>query len=426
VIDVPRPASSESEVPAAGASRHRPAWSLVAGVELRRRLRNRSAVVTAFVGPLALATVFGVLLSGTSSFHVTIGIVDHDGSEISAGWVDALTDADTGGDADDPDDDPVTFVRIETEQSTSSTADPLAATRTAVDDGDVDAAIVVPAGFGAAVTSGGATGFDVVRDPGGQVSGAIAEAVARQFASGLGSRRLAAATAGTLGAAVDAEALAAFVDSVDTAIASEAPGGRSIDAASFYGVAMSIMFLFFTVSFAARSIVAERQSGVLPRMLASSASPSSIVTGKVVAVSVLGLAGFATVWGVTSIAFGAPWGAPVAVVATMVATVLAIAGVATFVCGLARTEQQADGYTAVVAFLLALLGGNFVGPGQAPAALRRLASFTPNGQAIDAFTRIAVDSAGIGDVTRQLALLLGFAAVFGSIGLVRVGRVMTP
>ena len=91
-----------------------------------------------------------------------------------------------------------------------------------------------------------------------------------------------------------------------------------------------------------------------------------------------------------------------------------------------RTEQQADGYTAVVAFLLALLGGNFVGPGQAPAALRRLASFTPNGQAIDAFTRIAVDSAGIGDVARQLALLLGFAAVFGSIGLVRVGRVMTP
>ncbi|MFN8020332.1 MAG: ABC transporter permease [Acidimicrobiales bacterium] len=399
-------------------SRSRPAWLLVAGVELRRRLRNRSAVVTAFVGPLALAMVFGVLLSGTSSFHVTIGVADTDDSPITRAFVDGLVTADTGGDAADRADDPVTFERLD-----PGTSD---AARRAVDDGDLDAAIVLPAGFGEAIGSGGSTGIDVVRDPAGQVSGAIAEAVAEQFASGLGARRLAAATAGTLGATVDAGTLATFVDSVDTAIATEAPGGRTVDAASFYGVAMSIMFLFFTVSFAARSIVAERQSGVLPRMLASSASPSAIVSGKVVAVSVLGLAGFATVWGVTSLVFGAPWGAPVAVVVTMCVTVLAIAGVATFVCGLARTEEQADGYTAVVAFLLALLGGNFVGPGQAPAALRHLASFTPNGQAIDAFTRIAVDGAAVGDVSRQLLLLVGFAVVFGSIGLVRVSRVMTP
>ena len=36
-----------------------------------------------------------------------------------------------------------------------------------------------------------------------------------------------------------------------------------------------------------------------------------------------------------------------------------------------RTEEQADGYTSAVAFALALLGGNFVGPGQAPEALQR-------------------------------------------------------
>jgi ABC-2 type transport system permease protein len=187
---------------------------------------------------------------------------------------------------------------------------------------------------------------------------------------------------------------------------------------------MSIMFLFFTVSFAARSIVAERANGVVPRMLASSAAPSAIVGGKVLAVSVLGLSGFLTVWAVTELVFGAPWGSPIAVVVTMTATVAAIAGVATFVCGLARTEQQADGYTSMAAFVLALVGGNFVGPGQAPAALRSIARFTPNGQSLDAFTRIAVDGEGVAGVLGQIAALLAFGIVFGAIGLVRMGQVI--
>lgn len=391
-----------------------PSWLLVAQTELRRRLRNRSAIVTAFVGPVALAAVFGILLSGTSSIDVTIGVADDDASAITADFAESLVGADTGGDPDDPGDDPVTFVAIDGADAVQ-----------AVDDGEVDAAIVIPTGFGAAITSGGGGELSVIRDPAGRISGAIAEAVAREFTIALSSRRLAAATAGSLGAEVDPAALEAFVDSTTTAIAQEEPGGGTIDAAGFYGVGMSIMFLFFTVSFAARSIVSERHNGVVPRMLASSAAPWEVATGKVVAVSALGLAGFLTVWGVTALLFGSSWGSPVAVVALMVCTVLAVAGVATFVCGLARTEPQADGYTSMVAFALALLGGNFVGPGQAPAALRRVASFTPNGQAIDAFSRVAVDEAGIADVLPQMAALLAFAVVLGSVGLARVTRVMT-
>lgn len=391
-----------------------PAWLLVARTELRRRLRNRSAIVTAFVGPVALATVFGVLLSDTSSIDVTIAVADDDAGAITAEFTGSLVGADTGGDPDDRSDDPVTFVAIDSADAVR-----------AVDDGEVDAAIVIPAGFGASIASGGGGELSVVRDPAGRISGAIAEAVAEEFTIALSSRRLAAATAGSLGVAVDPAVLDTFVDSTTTAIAREEPGGGTIDAAGFYGVGMSIMFLFFTVSFAARSIVAERHNGVVPRMLASSAAPWEVATGKVAAVSTLGLAGFATVWAVTALLFGSSWGSPAAVVALMVCTVLAVAGVSTFVCGLARTEPQADGYTSMVAFALALLGGNFVGPGQAPAALRRIASFTPNGQAIDAFSRVAVDDAGLADVLPQMAALLTFAVVLGSVGLARVTRVMT-
>lgn len=387
-----------------------PAWLLVAQVELRRRIRNRSAVITAFIGPLALAGVFGVLLGGTSSLSITIGVADADASAVTAEFVAGLLST---AEADAP----VTFVAL------APTSD-LDAVRRAVDSDEVNAAIMIPAGFGDAIAGGGGAELAVVRDPDGEVSGEIAASVARQFAAGLESRVLAAATASALGATVTPTDLAGFVDSTETALTQVGPGGALLDPAMYFGVAMSILFLFFTASYAARSIVAERASGVLPRMLASSASAASIVTGKVVAVALLGFSGFITVWAATELLFGAPWGSPLAVVIAMVATVFAIAGVATFVCGLARTEAQADGYTSMVAFVLALLGGNFVGPGQAPATLRSIARFTPNGQALDAFTRIAVDGDGVMDIARQLTILHAIGVVFGALGIALVGRVI--
>lgn len=380
------------------------AMLLVAAVDLKRRLRNRSALFTAILGPLAMAVVFGVLLGGTDSISLKIGIVDLDRSEISRPFVDGLLRADA--------DSPVTFV-VELE----------ATVRDAVDDGDLGAAIVVPAGFGAAVTSGDAATLTVLRDPSREISAGVSASIAEQYLAGLGSRRLAAVTAIALGGPPPtATELAELRDSVVAAVVDEHPGGAEIDAAAYYGVSMSVLFLFFTVAFAARSLIVERRTGLVPRVLAASTPAWSIVLGKVLAVCILGMAGFATVWLTTRVLFGADWGDPLAVLVTMAATTIAVGGVAVFVCGLARTEQQADGWTSMVAFALALLGGNFVGPGQAPDALQRLAVFTPNGQSLDAFTALAVDRAGIGGIAGHLAVLIAIASVFGAVGLTLLGR----
>ncbi|HEX9993177.1 MAG TPA: hypothetical protein VGB14_09650, partial [Acidimicrobiales bacterium] len=65
---------------------------LVAGLDLRRRARDRSFLVAAVLGPLALAviisTAFGDLRDGVDA---TIAVVDEDGSPAAAGFVEALT-----------------------------------------------------------------------------------------------------------------------------------------------------------------------------------------------------------------------------------------------------------------------------------------------------------------------------------------------
>lgn len=382
---------------------------LVAGAEMRRRIRNRSALFTAFVGPLVLAVVFGLLLGGTDSAAFTVGVVDLDRSEVTAGFTTGLVAA-----GEEPDQ-PLAVELLADEQ----------AARDALDVGDVDAVLVLPAGLGDAVMNGQGGDLTVLRDPAQPIAGEIARSIASRFAGGVSTRTLAAATIVGLGAPLpDSTALAGLDESIDR-ITDRAAGGTPLDGTAYFGVSMSILFLFFTVSFVASSIAAERANGVLDRMLATDAAPWAIVAGKVLAVCGLGLAGFATVWGVTSLAFGATWGNPLAVVLTMVATVLAVGGVAMFVSGFARTPAQAEAYTSMVAFALALLGGNFIGPGTAPDLLERLSLFTPNGQSLQAFTAIAVDDATVGGVLGRLAVLVAFGLVFGGIGMLRARRAVT-
>lgn len=77
-----------------------------------------------------------------------------------------------------------------------------------------------------------------------------------------------------------------------------------------------------------------------------------------------------------------------------------------------------------VAFALALLGGNFLGPGAAPELLARLALLTPNGWALRGFTDVAVDAATTGELVRTLAVLTATGVGFGGVGVARMHRVV--
>jgi len=376
---------------------------VVAGADLRRRLRNRSALVVAFLGPLSLGVVFSVLVGGASGSTFEIGVVDLDGSAASSDLVASLVAANA-------EQDQVRFTPVEGDDRERSA-------RRQVVDGDLGAAIVLGPGL---------ADIGVLRDPEQPVTGQVAESVAQSIASGYERVGLAVATTATLGVTPSEEVVAAATGAPPSlALADQPVGGRELSPGAFYGASMAVLFLFFTVGFAARSVLMERQTGTLARQLATPATPGAILAGKTLSVAVLGSAGFVTVWLVTSVLFGSPWGSPVAVLALMAATVLAVAGVATFVASLARSERQADAATTVTAFVLALLGGNFVGP-NLPPLLRRLSVLTPNGWALRSFTALNTDAAGLREILTALAVLTGMGVVFGAVGVVRVRRVMLP
>ncbi len=381
---------------------------LVTTTDLRRRIRNRSALVMAVVGPLAMAIVFSVLAGGTSTATFEIGVVDADGSPLSSGIVASLLDpAATVGEEREV----VTFVSVEDEASA----------RTRTDDGDLDAALVIGAGDGTRPT------LTVLRSPDRAVSGEVAAAIGSSIAARFDLVALVAAGAADRGVAPTPALLDAASRSEPVLQLTEIPvGARQVDVGAYFGASMSVLFLFFTVGFAAASLLRERRDGTLDRVLSTPTAPWAVLVGKTASVAILGFGGFVVVWLATTLLFGAPWGDPLGVVVLIATTVAAIAGVSLFVSSFARTEQQAQTSTATITFVFALLGGNFVGPGQGPALLRTLSLFTPNGWALRGFTDLSADAVGPAGIALDVAVLVAIGALFGAMGLFRLHRVVAP
>ncbi len=344
----------------------------IARAELLRRIRSRSAVITAIVAPLALAIVFGLMFDTSSAPSFTIGIVDEGGTEASAQIAVALVDSsDEAGS--------VTFVSVD-DRSLASVQ---------VDEGDIGSAVVI----------GDSLNLTVLTTPASPLSAQVGESVAASIATRID-------TGG-----------GSPVQLVDVPV-----GGRELSAPAYFGASMSILLLFFATGMAAQSILEDKENRTLDRILAGPTTAWAVLIGKVLAVAAMAVLGFVVVWLVTSVIFGAQWGSPFAVLVLIVFTVVALAGVATFIGGFAKTAQQATTMTAVVTFALSLLGGNFTGPADTPAPLRAVRRLTPNGRALEAFTEVSTDAGSIGSISWSLVTLLLFGVVFGAIGLMRIER----
>jgi len=79
---------------------------VIAGNDLRRRMRDRTFYIQGIVAPLAMATIIGLAFGGGFSFKATIGVADGDGSDMSRALVEQLVAATEKGS-------PVTFKRID-------------------------------------------------------------------------------------------------------------------------------------------------------------------------------------------------------------------------------------------------------------------------------------------------------------------------
>jgi ABC-2 type transport system permease protein len=371
----------------------RDVW-LIAANGLRRSLRDRSILIQAIVAPILIAIVVGAAFGTGFSLNVTVGIVDSDGSDISKQIAQGLTGA--GGDG-------IAFATLD--------GDPDAA----LDSGAYDSVIILPAGLSDAVLSGEPAQLDVVGEATDPLAQSVAESVAAGVAANLQTARVTAVAAADAGVSDPGAAIQRAVSAPPPVTVEQGEVTGTFSVMAYFAPGVAMLFLFFIIGNGARSIIEERREGTLPRILAGPVTPAAVLLGKTVGVLIVGIVSMTLVWLITWLGFGAYWGDPVGVFLVIVAAVLAIAGISLLITGLARTENQADALTTIVALLFAVAGGTFFYG--ASGVLSSLRLFTPNGQALSAFVDLAAAQAGVIDVLPQILLLSGIGIGCAAVGL---------
>ena len=379
--------------------RHRPTGQarsalLIALTGLRRSVRSRAFIITTVVGPILLAGIISLAFGGGSDFQATIGIVDEDGSAMTEGFVTALTGADMGG--------------LEVER-----VDSVDAARTQVDDDDLSAAIVLPAGFGASARGPAPADVEVLTASDRGVGGEVARSIAGQLTDRVNAARLAVATASATGAPLpDEDELAA----IELPVTVEATGsGGDTSPAAYFGPSMGLLFLFLSVGTIARQLLEEKRNGLLDRLRSGPLSDGALLAGNGLTVLVIGASSLSVIWLATTVAMGADWGDPVGVALLIAAAAVAVAGLAGFIAAVATTEQAADTLATVLAFVFAIVGGAFIPLGDMPEALQRVALLTPTGLALRGFAELSVGEAGALDVAPYALALVAIGLVAGTI-----------
>ena len=386
---------------------------LVAATELRRRLRDRSALMTAFVAPFALAAIMGIAFGGGSrQVFVRVGVADEEATPASRA---AISSA-------------LAVAALPAQVSVVPVPNGVVA-RQEVAAGRLAGAVVIHPGAEVALAGGppapGRLPVEAFAGRGqrigAQVVSALSQAVVGRWqAAFVVAAQLSPPAAGPAQRLRLADAELAQPVPVRLTDDKVAPQRQLI---GYFGPSMAIVFLFLGAGAGARAIMAERETGTLARLHAAPVRSTSVLAGKVAAVVATALASILVVWAATVRLFHASWGDAGGVFVMCLATVLALAGVSTFVTVSARTPSQADSATTVIGFVLAILGGNFFPPGTLPRAVERVTLVTPNGWALQGFGTLALDGGHLRSVVTPLAVLAALAAVFGGAAWMRLRRV---
>lgn len=379
---------------------------LVLVKDLRTAVRNRSLLVLGFLAPLGLAFVFNLVFGGLGDpdapVTFDVGVADLDGGDVAAGFTDLLADLAADGLLD---------LRELDDEATA---------REAVEDGDLAAAWVVPAGFSESVRSGRPVELLVVADVDSPTTAGFARHLAERYSAGVATSSLAAQVAVATGVVEPAAAGTVAEDvagsgTLATLEVEEADTG-SLPPLTALTAGITLFFVFFTAGLPTVSIIEERTQGTLARLLVAPVPSWSITAGKVLAAVVLGVLSLASLMGATTLLMGVEWGPPLGALLLATAAVVAAAGIMTIPGGLARTTEQAGNVQAVVAVAFALLGGVFVPlSGPQGGALATLELLTPHGWFHEGLR--AQLHGSVTDALPAIGVLLAMGVATGAVGL---------
>jgi ABC-2 type transport system permease protein len=373
----------------------------IAAKDLRLRIRDRSSFIIGIAAPLGLALILHLVMGGVTDedFSAHYGVANVDGGAAGEGLGEGLAHVDD---------------RIEVTTGLTE-----AEARKQVDDGDLDAAFIVPRGYEASFDPRSAAEpkpLVVVVDPEDDITAEIARSIGRSFSATSQAVRLSVAASLASDPSADIQRLAAEAQQQRSPVQLvQLPADdHQLDTTTYLAAGLGVLFSFFLVQFGVRGVLEERQLGTMRRLLAAPIPRLAITSAKALTSVVLGVVALLVLAVSSTLIMGADWGNPVGVVALVVAVVLAAVSIMGVVTGVAKTPEAAASAQSVVAVGLGILGGSMFPVSRGEGLLSKLSVLTPHHWFLQGLGAASADD--LGAVVGPVLVLLLFAVVVGGVG----------
>jgi ABC-2 type transport system permease protein len=410
--------------------------------------RDRVAQLLTFVVPMAFFTMFALIFGGRGNDvtgRVHVAVVDESHTPASARLVRALQAEKSL----------VVLTRARAAGSRDTTSFPLDRPRAErlVRDGRVPLALVLPAGLDTSLArfDGGGVPILLLSDPSDpiapQVVGGLLQKVVmtampdlfmthgigqfERYAGGLtAQQKLAvdrllpqlraraerdsagapAAGAGTPGDSARAAGMSGMAKVEVVPVL-----GHKQDASiiSFYAAAIAVMFLLFTASAVAGSLLDEVDSGTLERVLSTRMGMTGLLAGKWTWLTLLGMMQITVmfVYGMLVFRLDLLHHLPGFVVMTFF-TAATTAAFGLLLASLCRTRAQLGGISTLVILVMSALGGSMFPRFLMTPGMQKAGLLTFNAWALDGYIKVFWREAPLTALLPQVAMLAGFLALF--------------
>ena len=196
------------------------------------------------------------------------------------------------------------------------------------------------------------------------------------------------------------------------AVQSRAVIGENKNIVCFYAAGIGVMFLLFTASGSAGSLLDESDSGTLDRVLSSHVTMTTLLAGKLVFNTLLAFTQlvvmFLWAWAVFHLDFH---NHVAGFVIIGLCTAFAVAAFGMLLASMCRTRAQLGAVSTLLILTMSALGGSMFPRNLMPLAMQKAGMFTINAWAIDGFTKVFWRDLPVSALGPQIAVLLGVGTV---------------
>jgi ABC-2 type transport system permease protein len=392
----------------------RAAW-LIAVKDIKLRLRDKSVFIVGLLAPFGLAFIFDMIIGPVADqeFKPAFAVVDEDGGQVAQGLVGVFRSL-AGEDL-------IELRDVATREEAAAAVENL---------DDVDAAVIVPAGFSAAVQADRPAQVELIGNPDASTAAQVAKSILDGFSSEIATIQrsveavLATATVPPTPAEIGALGQEAASQPRQVTVGEVEAVERQLSLPTFFVAGMGAMFLFFTVQFAVISLLEERKEGTMSRLAAAPIAPLAVVGGKAIVGFLLGVGSMTVLVVASTFLMGAEWGNPLGVALLIVSAVVAATGLMGLVAAFSKTVEQAGNLQSMFAIGLAMIGGIFFPGALGTGILSKVAYISPHRWWLIGLNDLA-GGGGLGVIVPSILALLGFGVVTGGLALLKLRKGVT-